>query len=94
MMTSSSFMIGKILSDTLVRLQEHRIMNIFDIQQLFLNNYYELETQILSHVMMYLWTSNSFSFFLNFFLAVSHGIQNLSSDQGSNCTPCSGSSES
>ena len=61
MMTSSSFMIGKILSDTLVRLQEHRIMNIFDIQQLFLNNYYELETQILSHVMMYLWTSNSFS---------------------------------
>ena len=54
MMTSSSFMIGKILSDTLVRLQEHRIMNIFDIQQLFLNNYYELETQIPSHVMMYL----------------------------------------
>lgn len=70
MMTSSSFMIGKILSDTLVRLQEHRIMNIFDIQQLFLNNYYELETQILSHVMMYLWTSNSFSssFFLKFLL--------------------------
>ena len=69
MMTSSSFMIGKILSDTLVRLQEHRIMNIFDIQQLFLNNYYELETQIPSHVMMYLWTSNSFSsFFFKFLL--------------------------
>ena len=62
MMTSSSFMIGKLLSDALVRLKGHRIMSIFDIQQLFLSNYYELDTQIPSHVMMYLWPSNSFSF--------------------------------
>lgn len=41
MMNSWPSMICKFLSDVLVRLKSHRIMNIFDIQQLSLSNYYD-----------------------------------------------------
>lgn len=52
MITSRPSVICKLLSDVLVRPEIHRIMTIFEIQQLFLSNCDEPETQVLSHIVM------------------------------------------